>query len=108
MANETLPEIRKTVVLDAPIEKVWEAVSTAEGIAGWWMGSTFQPVSGHEFVLHAGPYGDSPCKVTGLEPIVKMGFDWDKDWHLTFELKDLGVEGFGRWTNRIHIGSLRL
>lgn len=22
--------------------------------------------------------------------MVKVGFDWDKDWHLIFELKDLG------------------
>lgn len=89
MGNE-LPEIREIIVLNAPIEKVWKAVSTAEGIAGWWMTNTFQPVFGHEFVLHAGPYGDSPCRVTEFEPMVKVGFDWDKDWHLTFKLKDLG------------------
>jgi uncharacterized protein YndB with AHSA1/START domain len=90
MQNQLLPEIRKTIVLNAPIEKVWKAVSTSEGIAAWWMNSTFQPVLGHEFVLHAGPYGDSPCKVTQIEPMDKIGFDWDNDWHLTFELKDLG------------------
>lgn len=42
MASE-LPEICKTIVLNAPIEKVWKAVSTAEGIAGWWMNSHFNP-----------------------------------------------------------------
>jgi uncharacterized protein YndB with AHSA1/START domain len=85
----TMPEIRQTIVLNAPIEKVWKAVATSEGIAAWWMSSTFEPTLGREFILHAGPYGDSPCKVTELDPPNRVGFDWGKDWHLTFELKDL-------------------
>lgn len=89
-AKGTLPEIRKTIVLNAPIEKVWTAVATAEGIAAWWMPSTFEPVLGHNFVLHAGPYGDSPCKVTELDPPNRLAFNWDKDWYVIFELKALG------------------
>ncbi len=90
MQDSSLPEIRKTVVIHAPIERVWRAVSTSAGIAAWWMENTFEAVLGQEFVLHAGPYGDSRCKVTELEPMHKVGFDWDTDWHLTFQLKDLG------------------
>jgi uncharacterized protein YndB with AHSA1/START domain len=98
----TLPEIRKTVVLNAPIEKVWKAVSTSEGIAAWWMPNTFEPAVGCEFVLRAGAYGDSPCKVTEVEPPHRVGFDWGKDWHLTFELKAL-AEGKTEFT-LIHSG----
>lgn len=87
--QNALPEIRKTIVLNATIEKVWNAVSTSEGIAAWWMANTFEPTIGKDFVLHAGPYGDSPCTVTELEPPYRVGFDWDKDWHLTFELKEV-------------------
>jgi uncharacterized protein YndB with AHSA1/START domain len=87
--HESLHEIRKTIILKAPIEKVWHAVATSEGIAAWWMPSTFEPVLGHEFILHAGPYGDSPCKVTELDPPNRIGFDWGKDWHLVFELREL-------------------
>lgn len=90
MPNTLLPEIRKTIVINAPVEKVWKAVSTSDGIAAWWMDNTFEPVLGHEFILHAGPYGDSRCKVTVLEPMSRLGFDWDSDWHLTFEVRDLG------------------
>lgn len=93
MGDQTLnalPEIRKTIVLNAPIEKVWKAVATSEGIAGWWMPNTFEPILGSNFILHAGPYGDSPCKVTELDPPNSVGFDWDKDWHVVFQLKDLG------------------
>ncbi|WP_134687551.1 SRPBCC family protein [Brevibacillus migulae] len=85
----TLPEIRKTVVLNAPIEKVWKAVATSEGIAAWWMPNTFEPVVGRDFILHAGQFGDSPCKVTEIDPPHRVGFDWGKDWHLAFELKQL-------------------
>lgn len=97
----TLPDIKYTILLNAPIDKVWKAVATSEGIAAWWMDNTFEPTLGKEFVLHAGPYGDSPCKVTELDPPYKVGFDWGKDWHLTFELKE--VEGKTEFT-LIHSG----
>jgi uncharacterized protein YndB with AHSA1/START domain len=89
---QTLPEIRKTILLNAPIEKVWKAVATSEGIAAWWMPNTFEPVLGKEFILHAGPFGDSPCKVTELEPPVRLGFDWGEEWHLAFELRAVGEQ----------------
>ncbi len=84
-----LPEIRKTIVLNAPIEKVWNAVATSEGIAAWWMPNNFEPVLGHDFFLYTGHFGDSPCKVVELDPPNRLGFDWGKDWHLAFELRDL-------------------
>ncbi|WP_068783952.1 SRPBCC family protein [Paenibacillus phocaensis] len=85
-----LPDIRHTILLDAPISRVWEAVATSEGIAAWFMPNTFQPVEGFEFVLHAGPFGDSPCKVTVLDPPHRLSFHWGKDWTLTFELEEKG------------------
>ncbi|MHA7963720.1 SRPBCC family protein [Paenibacillus sp. CAU 1782] len=87
--NESIPEIRKSILLNAPIEKVWKAISTSKGIAGWWMANTFEPVVGKEFILHSGHFGDSPCKVTAIDPPNKVSFDWGKDWHLTFELKQI-------------------
>lgn len=36
-SEERLAELRKTVILNAPIEKVWKAISTSKGIAAWWM-----------------------------------------------------------------------
>lgn len=84
-----LPEIHKTVVINAPVEKVWSLVSTSEGIAAWFMPNNFEPVLGHEFVLHAGPYGEAPCKVLELEPPQLLAFSWTKDWIVRIELKDL-------------------
>ncbi|MBD8498019.1 SRPBCC family protein [Paenibacillus arenosi] len=86
----TFAEVRKTVQLKAPIEKVWAAVSTAEGIAVWFMPSDFEPVVGHKFHLEAGPFGKSPCEVTAIEPPHKLSFTWGKDWTLTFLLEEQG------------------
>ncbi len=100
-AQEHIPDIRKTVVLNAPIEKVWKAVATSEGIAGWWMPNTFEPIVGHAFVLHSGAFGDSPSTVTEVDPPRRVAFDWGKDWHLAFELRE--VDGKTEFT-LIHSG----
>jgi len=84
----TLPEIRQTIVMNAPIQKVWDAVATAEGIATWFMPNNFEPVLGHEFALES-PFGSSPCKVTEIDPPNRLAFDWGAEWYVTFELKEL-------------------
>ncbi|MBN3524208.1 SRPBCC family protein [Paenibacillus apiarius] len=88
-SKHTLPDIRQTLVLNAPIQKVWDAVATSEGIAAWFMPNNFQPIEGYEFELNAGPFGMSPCKVTEIDPPNRLSFNWGKDWTLTFELVDL-------------------
>jgi uncharacterized protein YndB with AHSA1/START domain len=87
--QETLPEIRRTFVFNAPIHKVWNAVATSEGIAAWFMPNDFQPVVGYEFQINAGQFGMSPCKVTEVDPPNQVSFNWGKDWTITFELKNL-------------------
>ncbi|PWV95199.1 uncharacterized protein YndB with AHSA1/START domain [Paenibacillus cellulosilyticus] len=86
---QQLPDIVRNVVLNASIEKVWKAVSTAEGIASWFMPPTsFEPTVGYEFELNAGQFGMSPCTVTVVEPPHRLAFRWGKDWTLSFELKE--------------------
>ncbi|WP_341279552.1 SRPBCC domain-containing protein [Paenibacillus sp. FSL H8-0537] len=91
-AANTLPDIRQTLVLKAPIDKVWKAVATSEGIAAWFMPNDFQPEEGYEFQLEAGAFGKSSCKVTVIDPPNRLSFKWGKDWTLTFELKAVGEE----------------
>lgn len=85
-----LPEIRKTVIINASINKVWKTVSTSEEIARWWMPNTLEATMGKEFVLRDEKFGDSVCRVTELDPPNLLGFDWDETWHLTFKLRSLG------------------
>lgn len=87
---QTLPDIVQKVVFNAPIQKVWSAVATSEGIAAWFMPNDFQPVAGHEFLINAGPFGMSPCKVIEVDPPHSVSFLWGKDWSIKFELKEQG------------------
>ncbi|RUQ27854.1 SRPBCC domain-containing protein [Peribacillus cavernae] len=89
MKENTLHDIKQTVIYQAPIQKVWEAVSTSEGIASWFMPNDFQPELGYEFHLQS-PFGPSPCKVMELDPPNKLTFSWDKDgWFVSFILKEV-------------------
>jgi uncharacterized protein YndB with AHSA1/START domain len=87
--QDKLPEVRKTTVFNAPIEKVWQAVSTSEGIAQWFMPNDFEPKVGHEFTIHS-PFEKSPCKVLEVDPPNGLTFSWGVfGWQVAFELKDL-------------------
>lgn len=87
--ENTLQDIKKTIILEAPIQKVWDTVSTAEGIASWFMPNDFQPKVGHEFHVQS-PFGPSPCKVMDLDAPHRLSFSWDTDgWFISFILKEL-------------------
>lgn len=87
---DTLQDIKQTVILNAPIEKVWKTVSTSEGIEAWFMPNDFKPELGYEFHLQS-PFGPSPCKVTELDEPNKLSFTWDTEgWFVSFILKDMG------------------
>jgi uncharacterized protein YndB with AHSA1/START domain len=87
--ENTLQDIKKTVILEAPIQKVWDTVSTAEGIATWFMPNDFQPKVGHEFHVQS-PFGPSPCRVTELDAPHRLSFSWDTDgWFISFILKEV-------------------
>ena len=88
--QNTLQDITQTVIFEAPIQKVWNTVSTAEGIASWFMPNDFEPKVGHEFHVQS-PFGPSPCKVLEIEEPHRLSFSWDTDgWVVSFVLKDLG------------------
>ncbi|MFC5711927.1 SRPBCC domain-containing protein [Thalassorhabdus alkalitolerans] len=90
MKMETLHDIKQTVVFEAPIQKVWDMVSTSEGIESWFMPNDFEPKVGHEFHVQS-PFGPSPCKVLEVDEPNKISFSWDTDgWVVSFLLKDLG------------------
>jgi uncharacterized protein YndB with AHSA1/START domain len=87
--QNTLQDIKQTVVINAPIQKVWDQVSTSEGITAWFMPNDFKPEVGYEFHIQS-PFGPSPCKVTEFDPPNTLSFTWDTDgWFLSFILKEI-------------------
>ena len=87
--QKTVPDIVQTVMIEAPIQKVWEVVSTAEGIAAWFMPNDFKAEAGYDFHLQS-PFGPSPCKVIEINAPNQLSFLWDTEgWVVTFSLKEL-------------------
>jgi uncharacterized protein YndB with AHSA1/START domain len=95
--HEKLPDIERTIIMDAPIQKVWNAIATTEGLAAWFMPNDFQPVLEHEFTFISKPRGEWDgivhCKVMELNPPKRLGFTWcgnNMEQYISFELKELG------------------
>ncbi|MGD6943652.1 SRPBCC family protein [Cytobacillus gottheilii] len=87
---EVLQDIKQTVMIEAPIQKVWDKVSTSEGIELWFMPNDFKLEEGYEFHVQS-PFGPSPCKVLEIDEPNKISFSWDTDgWVVTFLLKEVG------------------
>lgn len=91
-----LPDIVRTITIDANIDKVWNAISTAEALAAWLMPNDFQPILGHEFTFKSKPQrdwdGTVNCKVKELQKPHKLGFTWqgnNMDQYVSFELKSI-------------------
>ena len=89
-SQNTLQNIKQTIIFEVPIQKVWETVSTSKGIESWFMPNDFQLKEGHEFHLQS-PFGPSACKVTEIDAPNRLSFTWDTDgWVVSFILKELG------------------
>ncbi|AVQ33435.1 SRPBCC domain-containing protein [Staphylococcus muscae] len=87
--NSEMKPIEKVVTLHVNKDKVWDAVATSEGIASWWMPNDFEAIPDKSFTLHAGEFGDSPCKVKEVAPKKHLSFDWGKDWEIMFKLEEI-------------------
>ncbi|EMA6342583.1 SRPBCC domain-containing protein [Bacillus cytotoxicus] len=88
--KDMVQDIVQTAIFHAPIQKVWDKVSTAEGVAAWFMPNNLEPKVEHEFHVQS-PFGPSPCKVLEIDEPNRFIFSWDTDgWIVSFILKDLG------------------
>jgi uncharacterized protein YndB with AHSA1/START domain len=63
-----------------PIDRVWRAVTTPEGLAEWFPA----PVT---FSGGVADFGDSRGRVLDFDPPHRLAFTWDRD-ELTFELRE--------------------
>jgi uncharacterized protein YndB with AHSA1/START domain len=80
----------ETVTVDQRIattaDRVWERISTPEGIAKWWAPGDIQPVLGHEFTLDMNKWGRQPCKVIEVVPLRRLAYtfgNWELHWTIT-------------------------
>jgi len=88
--KSVVEDVKQTIIFNAPIQKVWDKVATAEGLQQWFMPNDFQPQVGYEFHLQS-PFGPSPCKVLEIHAPNYLSFSWDTDgWVVSFTLKEMG------------------
>jgi uncharacterized protein YndB with AHSA1/START domain len=80
-----MPNIQQDLPIKAPIEKVFAAISTSEGLDQWWSKtSSGTPVVGTEYELGFGPKYQWRAEVTKSKPnaefeltMTKSDADWD-------------------------------
>jgi uncharacterized protein YndB with AHSA1/START domain len=97
MNNEALV-IEK--ILDAPIKKVWEAITDKDQMKQWYFDlSDFKPEKGFEFKFAGqGRKGEEYihlCKITEVIPLKKLQYSWQYEAYpgyslVTFELFEDG------------------
>ncbi|MCT8138360.1 SRPBCC domain-containing protein [Anaerobacillus sp. CMMVII] len=86
------PDIRKVIVLNAPIQKVWKTVATSEGIQSWFMENDFKPEEGFIFSIQS-PFGPTSCKVLKVDEPNEVVITWgEAGWVVSFELKEQGEQ----------------
>jgi len=82
-----MPDILHDFYINVPIEKVFEAVSTPEGLEQWWTKrSSAEQKSGGIYELWFGTEYDWRAKVTKYKPNSDFEleiFNADKDWNGT-------------------------
>jgi uncharacterized protein YndB with AHSA1/START domain len=93
----TVPDIKHSIVIDAPVEKVWEALISPQQVAQWLGAVGFAPQVGHKFHFQADPQpgwdGVTHSEVVEITPPTRLVFTWfvpgTPVTQVTFTLRDL-------------------
>ena len=126
IAQNNKPQIVLKRIYKHPIYKVWQAVSTAEGLGSWLMEvKGFHPVIGNEFTLNTKSYGKFDgivnCKILDIQDPSLFSHTWSSnvlpETVVTYKLKALsenetlltfthnGFSGFSGWVTRMILGA---
>ena len=71
-----------------PPASVWEAITTPELLAMWWVPGNIEPEVGHEFLLEMPGWGAVPCVVLDVDEPHRLSYtfaDWTLTWNLVAE-----------------------
>ena len=66
------------VVVPGPLEQVWQAIASGEGISAWMMPADVEPRTGGTVTFHMGPDATSHGRVTAFEPPQRIVYE--EDW----------------------------
>jgi uncharacterized protein YndB with AHSA1/START domain len=83
--------IRREIVLPAPREEVWEALTDAERLEDWFANDVdldLRPGGGASFRWSNGE--ERTATVTEVDPERRLAFEWDDEGEVEFTLDDDG------------------
>ena len=81
--------IRREIVLPAPREEVWEALTDPDRLADWFANDVdfdLRPGGGASFRWSNGE--ERTATVTEVEPERRLAFEWDDEGEVEFTLDD--------------------
>jgi uncharacterized protein YndB with AHSA1/START domain len=97
--------------LNAPIEKVWKAITDKDQMKQWYFDLTeFKPEVGFEFQFSGGPAPERQylhlCKITEVIPCKKLTHSWRYDGYegISFVTFELFTEGNNSRVRLTHAG----
>ena len=95
--RKKLPDIVRSIIINADINKVWDAISTKGGLEAWLMPNDFKAIMGYKFTFQSQPKrgwdGVVYCEVKELNPPKCLGFTWEgnnMEQYVSFDLKEVG------------------
>jgi uncharacterized protein YndB with AHSA1/START domain len=68
--------IKKEIIIEAPVSKVWDHITDSQKIAGWLMQNDFEPKVGKEFFLQCDEHGKMRCVVKEIVPHKKLVYSF--------------------------------
>lgn len=105
---QTVPVV-KEVLLNAPVGKVWHAITSKEEMKGWYFTiEEFKAEPGFQFKLYGEKKGVKfpiSCTIKEVQPYEKLSYSWSYDDFpaetlVTFELKGMGDQTELRLTHQ--------
>jgi uncharacterized protein YndB with AHSA1/START domain len=103
--------IRREIVLPAPREEVWEALTDPDRLAEWFANEVdfdLRPGGGASFRWSNGE--ERSATVTEIDPERRLAFEWDDEGEVEFTLDDAGdgtrltvVETAPAWTTALDL-----
>ena len=69
--------IKREILIDAPVAKVWEHITDPQKIAGWLMPNDFEATVGKIFFLDCQHQGKISCSVKEIVPQQKLVYSFE-------------------------------